>query len=80
MAGKTDAETSGFLHRALPGLDEARRRNFIANVKETIVDCDALTSKTISLDAPAPAPASTAPTVPPSDDASAGGRFARTST
>lgn len=78
MAGKSEAESSDFLHRALPGLDAEHRRNFIANVQKTIADCDALTSKTVSLDAPGAAPASPAPNVAPRDAASAGGRFTRT--
>lgn len=78
MGGKSDAESSDFLHKALPGLDAEHRRNFIANVKETITACDALTSKAISLDATGAAPASPAPNVPPRDTGSASGRFTRT--
>ncbi len=78
MAGRSEAESSDFLHRALPGLDAEHRRNFIANIKKTIADCDALTSKTINLDAPGAAQASPAPNVAPRDAASAGGRFTRT--
>ncbi|EKO39078.1 MAG: hypothetical protein B193_2205 [Solidesulfovibrio magneticus str. Maddingley MBC34] len=78
MAGKSEAESSDFLHRALPGLDAEHRRNFITNVKKAIADCDALTSKTIRLDATDAAPASPASNVPPRDAASASGRFTRT--
>ncbi|BAH73554.1 DUF1566 domain-containing protein [Solidesulfovibrio magneticus] len=78
MAGKSDTESSDVLHRALPDLDATQRSNFIANVKATIVRCNALTSKTIGLDPTSSVPTSSAPATPHRDNASAGGRFTRT--